>query len=481
MRIRSFIPAFLSASLTEDEALLRNSRLFDETFYREQAKLRPSANAAIHYLTRGWRTQLNPSRYFNTKFYLDSNADVRASKINPLLHFVKNGFREMRRPCQEFDPLKFKLAHQDLPNQNAAELCLQIYGTYAWTSGKRRSNVSEAVTLACKALFDPVYYRSTYCELDWSTSDPFFHYMEYGHLLGCDPSIAFDTDYYRKTWMQNDRIFDNPLAHFVTTGAAKGLATCESEGIVLDPAQGLTTKKQIAPSFCIHAHCFYPEMLGEILPAIDLAPPQTHLVVTVVSEADLEFAEKYLARSIPTSSFSVMLVDNRGRDLIPFLIPCSAIWKTFDIVLHIHTKASPHLEWGHQWRAYLFDQLFGSKALLETALDAFGADPAIGMLYPANFYKVKEYIPNDVNHASIDALMAKTGLFRRFSIPEFCRRLDGLLPDRCSETDCGTARRSGDRNRIRPARRHARSCSGARPAACHKSPGVQGSSLQNAG
>ena len=395
---------------SEDEALLRSSPLFDEKYYQEHAQISTLTNAAAHYLNVGWKRLLNPSHHFNTKFYLNTYPDIRNSKIAPLLHYLKDGFREMRRPCAEFDPIKFTKTHGKLDSQNPAEVCLQIYGSYAWAFSRPAESLDHTITSACKALFDPKYYQSMYCEIDWSTNDPFFHYMEYGHLQNCDPFIEFNSEYYRQTWMRNARNWENPLAHYVTNKSRQNQSLDDPEAMFLKLGVGSAVRED-TPSLCIHAHCFYPEMLGEILPALEHAPAKTHLIVTVVTKADLDFANRYITRSGVVPSFDVRLVANQGRDLIPFIIGSAELWRSYDLVLHIHTKKSAHIEWGSHWRAYLFDQLFGSREIVKAVLDTFASDPKLGMLYPANFHRIKEYLTDEVNQGSIDTILKKLGLF----------------------------------------------------------------------
>ena len=51
-----------------------------------------------HFDEAGWRFGLNPTAWFNTKFYLDFYVDVAQSGMNPFVHFVNQGFRESRIP-----------------------------------------------------------------------------------------------------------------------------------------------------------------------------------------------------------------------------------------------------------------------------------------------------------------------------------------------------------------------------------------------
>ncbi|MFC0632422.1 hypothetical protein [Brevundimonas balnearis] len=77
------------------------SKFFNAQWY--SARWAPGAtprDAAIHYLTVGWREGADPSPDFGTVQYLDVHQDVREAGVNPLVHYVRHGRAERReRPA----------------------------------------------------------------------------------------------------------------------------------------------------------------------------------------------------------------------------------------------------------------------------------------------------------------------------------------------------------------------------------------------
>jgi len=51
------------------------------------------------------------SALFDTRYYLENYADVLTSGMNPLVHFCRYGFKELRNPSREFDTTWYWLAH----------------------------------------------------------------------------------------------------------------------------------------------------------------------------------------------------------------------------------------------------------------------------------------------------------------------------------------------------------------------------------
>ena len=72
--------------------------LFDYKFYLEENPdvLYQQVDPLLHYLKIGWKEGRNPSGSFNTKAYLLNNPDVLTMGINPFFHYLVYGMSENR-------------------------------------------------------------------------------------------------------------------------------------------------------------------------------------------------------------------------------------------------------------------------------------------------------------------------------------------------------------------------------------------------
>jgi glycosyltransferase involved in cell wall biosynthesis len=79
---------------------INRSGLFDPDYYiRTYPDVqRTYKNPIMHYIKIGWREGKNPSANFDTIYYLRENTDVRHARTNPLVHFIKFGQAEERPP-----------------------------------------------------------------------------------------------------------------------------------------------------------------------------------------------------------------------------------------------------------------------------------------------------------------------------------------------------------------------------------------------
>ena len=79
-------------------AKIEKSGFFNKRWYLAQnpdvkaAKMNPIK----HYMKFGWREGRNPSPKFDTNYYLEMNPDVRNANMNPLNHYVQFGRAEGR-------------------------------------------------------------------------------------------------------------------------------------------------------------------------------------------------------------------------------------------------------------------------------------------------------------------------------------------------------------------------------------------------
>jgi len=96
---------------------------FDRSFYlAANPDIREAGIDPLeHFIRQGWKEGRNPSRLFDVKYYLTVNRDVAASEINPLLHFVWNGKREGRLPRRPMDTARQYVERAEAARVRAAD------------------------------------------------------------------------------------------------------------------------------------------------------------------------------------------------------------------------------------------------------------------------------------------------------------------------------------------------------------------------
>ncbi len=86
--------------IMQDIQLIKTSDYFDQKAYQEKYLKEgdDDLTALEHFCTIGWLKGCSPSPRFSIEWYLENNPDVKASGINPLLHFLRYGKNEGRLP-----------------------------------------------------------------------------------------------------------------------------------------------------------------------------------------------------------------------------------------------------------------------------------------------------------------------------------------------------------------------------------------------
>ena len=145
---------------------------------------------------------------FDAGWYLDSNADVLADGVDPLLHYVLHGDREGRQPMPLFDPMFYR-AHAG--GVAAATNTLLHY-----------CNVGRFLKKPASAWFDTEFYLRQNRDVSRSRADPLRHYLEWGGVEGRSPCKAFDSAFYLRSNPDVAQAGVNPLLHYLRFGRREG-------------------------------------------------------------------------------------------------------------------------------------------------------------------------------------------------------------------------------------------------------------------
>jgi lipopolysaccharide biosynthesis protein len=105
----------------------------------------------------------------------------------------------------------------------------------------------------------------------------------------------------------------------------------------------------------------------------------------------------------------VTVIENRGRDIYPFIAQMSKVYQKYDFVGHIHTKKSVENIFGNEWREYLYDGLIGAKDSVRRVFKLF-EDEKVGIVFPAYYELLPPRIGMGSNLNSTNQLLERLGL-----------------------------------------------------------------------
>lgn len=134
-------------------------------------------------------------------------------------------------------------------------------------------------------------------------------------------------------------------------------------------------------------HLYYTELWEEIRGYLNNLD-QFDLYVSVTDNADKAVVNR-ITQAYPQAH--IVKVENRGRDVAPFMKIFADISSRYEYICKIHSKKSTHYSGGTRWRQRLYDELLGSKTRVGEIKQAFADDKELGLIGPAGF----AYTAND--------------------------------------------------------------------------------------
>ncbi|MFZ4115254.1 MAG: rhamnan synthesis F family protein [Chthoniobacterales bacterium] len=195
------------------------------------------------------------------------------------------------------------------------------------------------------------------------------------------PFAEFHPGIYQEECMQSiDSL--NPLVHFINSGRPSGRW---SSNLITNKEKVHAIPSELRIGLQIHT--YYHEMLLDIINRLNLNRVRPDLLLSVnqpIKNSDvLYFLEKYSGR------VEVRIVENRGRDLGPFLTEFhEEIQANYDIIGHFHTKKTidqKDISIGKRWFDFLLENLLGGKApMADIIIGKMAQDKKIGLVFPSD-------------------------------------------------------------------------------------------------
>jgi hypothetical protein len=156
-------------------------------------------------------------------------------------------------------------------------------------------------------------------------------------------------------------------------------------------------------------HAFYPDLLPEIVAYLGNMPVPADLFVTTDTEA--KRAEIAIAlKGWKNGEVRSVIYPNRGRDIAAKVYGLAKAHNTYDLVLHLHTKKSPHSEYGENWRTYLLETLIGSEEIVRSVLAAFSRQPRLGIVAADNWAPISGCLNWGYDYPIARDLAARMGI-----------------------------------------------------------------------
>ena len=214
------------------------------------------------------------------------------------------------------------------------------------------------------------------------------HYAVFGERLGLSPNAYFQPKAYLRL---NPDVADagvSPYWHWLTKGRSENRRIFDAPAPAPIPTRyhvPITPRnRSVRADFACHIHVHYQELWVEIQNILSGLSLELDIFVTL-SYCGPETVELKAQIENDCPDAEVFIVENRGRDILPFLRLLNAgVFDDYQAVCKLHTKRSVHRADGDRWRRRLIRGIVSPKTphllakfLADTNLAIWAADGQI--------------------------------------------------------------------------------------------------------
>ena len=169
----------------------------------------------------------------------------------------------------------------------------------------------------------------------------------------------------------------------------------------------------------IQAHIFYFDLVDEIIKKTNNIPVKFDLYITTVTNYKKIYIERFIKGKTKASKYEIIVVRNKGRDVLPLLIQFKNVVKNYKYLCHIHTKKSKHNKFYSTWRQYLYNNLLGNEETVSEILTEFENNEKLGFILPESYNNIIIYHGkqlNPINKNNINFLLNITFPSKKYQV-----------------------------------------------------------------
>ena len=164
----------------------------------------------------------------------------------------------------------------------------------------------------------------------------------------------------------------------------------------------------INESVAVQLHVYYLSELKEIQKYLNNIPVQYYLYISTDTNEKSIKIKNFFNNTDQIKYLEVVVTKNRGRDVAPMIVSFGKKLLKHTLVLHLHTKKSPHNPELRGWRTYLLKSLLASQESVAGVFEKFKADSDLGILYPATYFSVLPFMRLGGNSENMHKLLCKS-------------------------------------------------------------------------
>ena len=170
----------------------------------------------------------------------------------------------------------------------------------------------------------------------------------------------------------------------------------------------------------VQIHLFYLDTLDNIIDNLNLIPYPFDCYISTDTKEKKAKIETAFRRSCKARKTIVGIYENRGRDVLPFLLQMNPVLSEYEYICHIHSKKTKTNVYGEDWRLYNFRHLFGNAEYIKRLFCLFERNDRLGIIMPETYPVLEDQAEWGGNREGTEQLLERIcGSFELPEVPTF--------------------------------------------------------------
>ena len=138
----------------------------------------------------------------------------------------------------------------------------------------------------------------------------------------------------------------------------------------------------------VQVNLYNENSINEIINKINNIPFYFDLFIATNSITIKIKVNEQIKNHSKAKKFEILVLKNKERNFIPFLIQMRNDIKKYKYICHIHIKNSFYIKVEEKWNNYLINNLLGNENIISEILTDFEENTKLGFVFPENYYKI---------------------------------------------------------------------------------------------
>jgi lipopolysaccharide biosynthesis protein len=143
----------------------------------------------------------------------------------------------------------------------------------------------------------------------------------------------------------------------------------------------------MSPNIAVIGHMYHPDLYAEIMDTLRRIPYWIDVYFAVPSNGCRRLLTDLCSDISTIKSVAIEVVPNRGRDIATKFVTFRDVYRGYDYVLLVHTKASIP-----EWRQWMLSSLAGTPQTVSTIIHAFERNPRLGVVAGEHYEPITPWV-----------------------------------------------------------------------------------------